>query len=193
MRILAGLRTRLFLICWLGFSLHFSTNVVREHYPAFTLIDQGNFQLDEYLGFHADIFEHTDGHAYIGNQVAGSLPAVPALLIFDPLLDRLEEYSKRKITESTTPVATHYDTEYPNRGGFLKLVTERGLDLRFGAATVITSVFCMAPLAAWLVLMLFMVLRRRGVSEARSVTLALLFAFATPVLYRASHLNHNLF
>lgn len=58
MRLLSTVGTvqgRLFLICVLVYSAFFTTNVVREHYPAFSLIDHGNFRVDEYLGFHSDI------------------------------------------------------------------------------------------------------------------------------------------
>jgi len=184
-------KIRIFVICWLVYTLHFSTNVVREHYPAFSLIDQGNFQVDEYLGFHSDIFRHTDGHAYIGNNVAGSLPAVPGLLIFDPVLDRLEDYRLKHPSGGGSSV--YYDTEYPNRAGFLRKVKERGLDLRFGAATFITTFTCQAPLAALLVVLIYGLLLKRGLRGIRAVSLAFLFAFGTPVFYRAAHLNHNLF
>ena len=53
MAFLSSVPLRLFLICWIVFSLFFSTNIVREHYPAFTLIEHGNFRCDEYLGWHA--------------------------------------------------------------------------------------------------------------------------------------------
>jgi len=53
MAFLASVRLRLFLVCWILFSLFFSTNIVREHYPAFTLIEHGNFRCDEYQGWHA--------------------------------------------------------------------------------------------------------------------------------------------
>ncbi len=69
------MKGRLFLTCWIVFSLHFATNVIREHYPAFSLIENGDFKLDEYAGFHSDIFAHRDGHHYIGNQVTASVIA----------------------------------------------------------------------------------------------------------------------
>ena len=79
MRALASVRLRIFLVCWIGFGVHFATNVVREHYPAFSIVEDFDLYLDEYEGFHADIFVLPNGHAVQGNQVAGSLPAVPAV------------------------------------------------------------------------------------------------------------------
>jgi hypothetical protein len=71
-------RWRIFLIAWIVYSVHFATNVVREHYPAFSLAEHGTFRVDEYQGFHSDIFVHRDGHSVIGNQVFVSmLAAVP--------------------------------------------------------------------------------------------------------------------
>ena len=84
-------RARLFLTCWILFSAHFATNVVREHYPAFSLAEHGHFRLDEYVDYdeeppsalHSDIFVHTDGHAYINNNVGASIvAAIPLMSIF---------------------------------------------------------------------------------------------------------------
>ena len=187
---LGAVELRLFLVCWAIFSVHFATNVVREHYPAFSLIERGDFILDDYVGFHSDIFVHTDGHAYIGNQVTGSLIAAIPLLIFDPVLDALERPPSE--IEGAGDDAL-YDTEYPNRAKFFRLVKERGLELRFGASTVVTSVFLMAPLSALFAVFIFSILRRRGVKRGRAVALTFLFAFGTPLFYRTATLNHNVF
>lgn len=183
---------RLFWISWILFSVHFATNIVREHYPAFSLIERGDLILDDYLGFHADIFVHTDGHAYVGNQVAGSLPAVIPLLVFKPVLDALAAYSRRRLADGRPPEAS-YQTDRPNRAAFFAKVRRRGLALRFGAASLVTSVFLMAPLSAAFVALMFQILRGRGVLAGRAALLALLFGFATPVFYRTAYLNHNLF
>jgi hypothetical protein len=186
------LKRRLFLTCWIVFSLHFATNVVREHYPAFSLIENGDFKLDEYAGFHSDIFEHRDGHHYIGNQVTASVIAAIPLLLFDPILDRLEEVGKRRNAARSEP-AGEYETEKPMRREFFRKVQERGLDLRFGAATIVTSVFLMAPLSALFAVLVLGALLRRGVPETRALWLAILFAFGTPIFYRTAVLNHNMF
>ena len=77
MKFLASRPWRIFLVAWMLYSLHFATNVVREHYPAFAIVDHGTFRVDEYQGFHSDIFVHRDGHSVIGNQVLVSVLAAP--------------------------------------------------------------------------------------------------------------------
>ncbi|MCC7011829.1 MAG: phospholipid carrier-dependent glycosyltransferase [Planctomycetes bacterium] len=196
MKFLASVKVRLFLICWIVYSTFFATNVVREHYPAFALIDRGDWVCDRYAGMHWDLFRHTDGHVYTGNNVMGSLIAVPPLLVFDPLLDRLEQHSLAKLAEARAAgreIEATYDTRYPLRQKMFRQVKEAGLDLRFGASTAITSAFLMAPLCAGLVVLMYATLRARSVARERAVWLAFLFAFATPVFYRSAHLNHNVF
>ena len=193
--IIRSYKIRIFLTCWILFTIHFATNVVREHYPAFTIAEQGTFKVDDYLGFHPDIFLHDDGHSYIGNNVAGSILAAVPLFIFDPLLDYLETVGKRQVSQlqERDDLDTTYRTKYKNRRNFFKLVKERGLHLRFGAATVITSAFLMAPLSAWLVVLMFQILLMRRVPLGRAVWYAMLFGFATPIFFRTAHLNHNMF
>jgi hypothetical protein len=196
MRWLASTRVRLFLVCWVLYSAHFATNVVREHYPVFSFIEHGHLRLDEYAGFHADIFQHRDGHWYTGNQIAGSLPPLLPLFVFDPVLDAIQAYSLERLAELRAAGQEpdySYDTEYPNRPGFLKKVKEQGLELRFGAATVVSSVFCMAPLSALFVVFFYGILRERGVPRERAVLLAFLLGFGTPIFYRTAHLVHNMF
>ncbi len=193
MRWLASRRWRIFFVGWIVFTAHFATNVVREHYPAFTLAERGSLQVDEYLGFHADIFRHTDGHSYVGNNVAVSFLAAAPLFVFDPLLDRLEAYRKNQLEGGGYEPWTRYDTEKPNRKAFFALVKERGLDLRFGAATVVTSAFLMAPFSALSMVLMYSVLRLRRVGRSHATWLALLYGFGTPILFRTASLNHNLF
>lgn len=192
MTLLASRRWRLFLVIWIVYSLHFATNVVREHYPAFSVAQHGTFRVDEYQGFHADIFRHVDGHSVIGNQVLVSVLAAVPLFVFEPVLDRLEAYSKARIAREGVRDAA-YRTDKPNRVAFFRLVKERGLDLRFGAATVVTSVFFMAPITAAFLVYFYGVLRRRGMTESEAGTVALLGAFCTPLFFRQSTLNHNMF
>jgi len=192
LKFLGSTRVRIFLTAWILYSVHFATNIVREHYPAFSLVDHGTFFVDEYQGFHDDIFVHPNGHSVVGNQVFVSALAAIPLFIFDPVLDAIERYSKQKIAESGVK-AEEYRTDKPNRVRFFRLVQERGLALRFGAAAVVTSAFFMAPLTAWFLLLMYDVLRQRGVQKRMATGLTFLFGFATPIFFRASHLNHNMF
>ena len=192
MRALASVRLRLFLVSWILFGVHFATNIVREHYPAFALISRGDFFLDDYAGFHADIYLHpVTKHHVVGNQVLGSLPAAAALFVFDPALDALQRWERAHLAPRTEDA--EYATDRPNRAQFFRLVRDRGLLLRFAASAAITSLLVMAPLGAALVAAMFGVLERRGVSVPRAAALALLFGFGTPVFYRSAHLVHNMF
>lgn len=190
-RLLASVPVRLFVCSWIVFAVHFATNIVREHYPAFSLIERGDFQVDRYVGFHADIFEHTDGHAYVMNNVFGSVVAAVPLALFDPLLDALEARSRARLEAAGGAVDVEYDTKYPNRQELFRRVREAGLDLRFGASAAITSVLLMAPLSSLALVLVWRLLRRRGVGQARALWLAVLFGFGTPVFYRTAHLSHN--
>src|SRR4030095_6057161 len=133
MSFLASHRWRIFLIAWMVYSVHFATNVVREHYPAFSLIEQGTFRVDQYLGFHSDIFVHRDGHAVIGNQVLVSTLAAVPLCVFRPVLDALQRYSLAKVAAEGVTNA-EYRVDKPMRRGFFRLVEERGLGSRVCAA-----------------------------------------------------------
>ena len=48
---------RIFVTCWLIFSLHFASNTVRELYPALSLGDHFSLRVDEYANLHPDLFE----------------------------------------------------------------------------------------------------------------------------------------
>src|SRR5262245_11219035 len=133
-----SIKGRLFLTAWVVYSVHFATNVMREHYPALSLVENGTFQVDRYLGLHSDIFLHTDGHSYIGNNVDTSVVAAVPLLAFRPMLDALEEHSKKKLAESDAPGGV-YRTEgrHPNSEKMFRMAKEQGLELRLGAAAMI--------------------------------------------------------
>lgn len=179
---------RLFLSSWIVFSLFAAIFVAREHYPALALIERGNFQVDDYAGYHWDIFKHRDGHYYIGNQVTGSVIATPPLWLAKPLLAKIEAWEKEH------PFAPlDQSTEYKLREGFRERARRDGRLLKLSAATAITTVFLTAPLSALFVCFFARELRHRGVDRRRAALMALLFGFGTPLLYRTAWLNHNLF
>jgi hypothetical protein len=185
------IRTRIFLTCWIVFTVHFATNTVREHYPAFSLIEDQTLKVDRYVDFHPDIFVHSDGHAYVGNNVAGSYVAAVPLLVFDPALDALERWEQAAL-EAEGVGSTEYRVEdHPNSQIFFRLAKEAGLTLRFGGSAAVTSGFLMAPLMAALAVLVFSILVRRFVDWRRALWLSLLFAFGTPIFFRAGVLNHN--
>ena len=190
MKLLAPIKVRLFLCCWVIYTFHFATNVVREHYPAFSLVESFTLKVDRYKVFHPDIFEHRDGHAYIGNNVAASVFAAVPLLVFDPILDLVEDYEQAKLNDQGV-TKTEYRTHHENSAIFLQLAKEAGLSYRFGASTVVTTAFLMAPLSAWLGVLMFQILLDRGGPRRKSAGLALVFAFGTPLFFRTGVLNHN--
>lgn len=192
MTFLRSVKWRIFIVAWILYSAHFATNVVREHYPAFSIAERGTFRVDQYQGFHSDIFVHRDGHSVIGNQVLVSVLAAIPLFVFDPLLDAVERYSQARLGSAVADTA-EYRTDKPMRREFFNLVRERGLELRFGAATVVTSVFFMAPATALFLVYFYGVLIGRGVSTALAAQLTFLLGFGTPLFFRTSTLNHNLF
>jgi hypothetical protein len=188
-RLLAPVRLRLFLVLAASCALFFATNIVREHYPAFALAQHGDLRCDEWAGLHPDLFQHRDGHWYANNNAGASLAAAPLLFVFRPLLAKLEEIGKRQAAIDPAPAGE--GSEYPLRQKFMAEVRKRGLHLRFGAAAAVTSTLLMAPAAALLALLVHDLLRRRGVSGPLAVSLTLLFAFGTPLLFRSATLNHN--
>ncbi len=192
MRLFASIKFRIFIICWIFFTVHFATNVVREHYPAFSLVDHGTFKVDEYQGFHSDIFVHSDGHSYINNNVATSVIAAAPLIIFGPVLDTLERYEKGRIQQKKDSKVV-YRTRHTNSIKFLKLAKEKGLSFRFGASAMITTLFLMAPLSSLAVVLMFHILSQRGLSTRQCLWLSLLFSFGPPVFFRTGVLNHNMF
>ena len=111
MSFLASVRVRLVLTAWVLCTVPFATNVVREHYTAFSLADEFTFRVDRYLGFHPDIFLHTDGHSYVGNNVAVSFIVAIPLFVFDPVLDALERRSLERLDAADGPVVIAADTE----------------------------------------------------------------------------------
>ena len=185
MKFLASVKIRIFLISWIIFAIHFATNVVREHYPAFSIVDNCSFRVDEYLGFHPDIFLHTDGHSYIGNNVAASVIVAIPLFIFDPILDLVEKYEKKKIEREGVPDVI-YRTTHTNSKMLLQKAKQSGLSLRFGCVTVATSVFLMAPLSALIIVLMFHILSIRGIQRNQAIFLSLLFGFGTPVFFRTA-------
>lgn len=187
-----GLGWRIFLTAWIVFGLHFTTDIVREHYPAFALADHLSFRLDEYGGLHPDLFETPGRGWHIGNNPGISMfAAIPyALLrpVIDPVVDGVRE--RRERAGLTTPPA--YETEWPNQRAFFEEAWRRGLDVKLALGAAVTQLLFMAPVCAAGAVLMFVLLRRLLPTEREAAGLALLFAFGTPLFYRAGFLNHNM-
>jgi hypothetical protein len=186
-----GVALRLFITCWLIYALHFATNTVREIYPALSLGDHLSFDVSEYLGLHPDLFAMPGRGAFINNNPGASmLGAIPYALtrpIIDPIVARVQAAR----AQSTQP-PPQYNTIYPLSQEFYRKAYARGLDIKFGLAAGAMQVLLMAPLSALSVVVMFYILFSLTTSIQKSLLLALLYAFATPIFYRTAQLNQNL-
>lgn len=185
-----GVAARLFITCWLIFVLHFATNTVREIYPALTLGDHLSFDVSEYDGFHPDIFVMPGRGAFINNNpgasILGAIPYTVARPVIDWVVGRVQ--AQRAAAPSAPP---EYDTIYPMAREFVSRARERGLDVKFGAGAATMQAGLMAPVSAAAAVVMFVILRHRTGSLAAAACLSLLYAFATPILYRTAQLNQN--
>jgi hypothetical protein len=182
---------RLFVSAWLILTLHFATNISREHYPAIALAEHGTLAVDEYLGLHPDLFVAPSGRVVINNTPGASVLAALPLVLARPALAAAEHYARQRLPEDPSAVSATYDDPRPNRQRFFRQVRERGLDLKFGVVAVVTSAGLMAPLTALLAVVLFWLLCELGLTPVAASGYSLLGVFGTPVFFRAGYLNHN--
>ncbi len=185
-----GLAVRLFLTVWMVYAVHFATNIVREIYPAVALGDHFSFRVDEYGGLHPDLFEKKGYGWHIGNNPGASMLAAVPYALARPIIDPIVERVNAGRRESAGPPA--YNTPWPNSKAFFEEAWRRGLDIKLGLAALVMQVLCMAPVSALGVVAMFYLLRHLFRSDRAAVWLSLLYAFGTPVFYRAGFLNHNM-
>jgi len=182
---------RLFFTCWLVYSVHVATNTVREIFPALAMADHFSFRLDEYANFSPDLFEKPGyGWHITGNPGASMLAAIPYFLsrpIVDPIVAAVNR--SRAANHNEPP---SYNSPWPMAREFYRQAWRRGFDVKFGLAAVIMQTFCMAPISALGVVAMFYLLGYLFGSDRAAFWLALLYAFGTPVFYRAALLNQNM-
>lgn len=186
------LAARLFLTCWVVYSLHFATNVVREHYPAFSLAERGTLRVDPYMGLHPDLFEIEGRGAFINNNPGASMLAAIPYALTRPLVDGVVARVAAARAERGAELSSDYADHRPNRREFFRKVREQGLDVRFGLACGLIQVLFTAPLSALSVVVMNAVLRRTGFPVRAALGLSLVYAFGTPLFFRSGYLNHNL-
>ena len=183
---------RLFLTCWLVYVLHFTTNIVREIYPALAIGDHFSFRVDEYAHMHPDLFEKPGYGWHIGNNPGASMLAAIPYALSRPILDRVvTAVQQRRAAAGLTEPPT-YDSPWPMAREFFQEAWRRGFDVKFGLAAFVIQALCMAPSSALGVVVLFYVLRSLFGSDKTALWLALLYAFGTPIFFRTGFLNHNL-
>jgi hypothetical protein len=183
---------RLFFTCWIVYSIHFATDIVREHYPAVALGDHFSFRLDEYASLHPDLFEKPGYGWHIGNNPGVSMLAAIPYALLRPITDRIvaKVQAGRAARGETEP--PDFDSPRTRSAAFFAETYRRGIDVKLGLVALITQVLCMAPSSAAGVVLVFLALRWATRSDRLAVLLALLYAFGTPVFFRTGFLNHNL-
>lgn len=182
---------RIFLICWLVFSLHFATNTVREIYPALSLGDHLSFDVSEYAGFHQDIFEIPGRGAFINNNPGASIIGAVPYFLFRPVSNAIIERIRTIRSNGPQTQTARYDTIYPLAQEFYEKAREKGLDVKFGLAAGVMQSLAMAPISALGVVVMFWILQGMTIDTRSAVLLSFLYAFATPIFYRTAQLNQN--
>lgn len=183
---------RVFLTVWIVCTLHFATNTVREIYPALSFGDHLSFNVQEYAGLHPDIFELPGRGWFINNNPGASMVGAVPYVLARPVIDRVvakvqEDRAARGQTEPPP-----FDSPWPMAQEFYRQSFQRGYDIKFGLAAGVMQVGAMAPLAALSAVVMFRLLAAKMTSIIGAAVLALLYAFATPVLFRSGQLNQNL-
>lgn len=183
---------RVFLTVWIVSTLHFATNTVREIYPALALGDHLSFNVQEYAGLHPDIFELPGRGWYINNNPGASIIGAMPYILARPIIDRVVQkvQQDREARGQTEPPA--YDSTWPMAREFYRQSFQRGYDIKFGLAAGVMQAGAMAPLAGLSAVVMFRLLAASMASHSAAAVLALLYAFATPVLFRSGQLNQNL-
>ncbi|MBT8337441.1 MAG: hypothetical protein KJO11_12615 [Gemmatimonadetes bacterium] len=184
-----GVAVRLFLTLWTVYAVHFATDFGREHFLVVSMVDDGTFALDPYLGMHNDIFQLPNGRSYHGANPGVSMMAAVPYVALKPVVDRVVN---RELANRSGEVTAVYDDPRPARQAFYRQARENGWDIRFGFVSIITAVLFMAPLTAWSAAVLYRTLAAAGLPGSQALGGALVYGLGTPVFYRTAYLNQNL-
>lgn len=187
-----GIAIRLFFTCWIIYGLHFTTNIVREIYPAVALGDHLSFRIDEYANMHPDLFEKEGYGWHIGNNPGASMLAAIPYAISRPIIDRVVDYINQTRAASGQTDPPPYNSPWPMARDFYEEAWRRGVDVKLGLAAIVMQTMAMAPSSALGVVIMFYLLREIFKSDKTAFLLSLLYAFGTPVFFRTGFLNHNL-
>lgn len=183
---------RLFLTCWIVFTLHFATNTVREIFLALAIGDHFSFRVDEYRGMHPDLFEKPGYGWHIGANPGASMVAAIPYALFRPAIDAIVARVNRQRAARGQAEPPAYHSPWPMAREFYAEAWRRGFDVKFGLAAFVMQSLCMAPSSAFGAVLMFLVLHRVFGSQRTALALALLYAFGTPVFFRTGYLNHNM-
>lgn len=172
----------MFFTCWLVYTFFWTPYIVREHFPAIALAENGSLNVERYRGWTQDIFEGPHAGAYINNNPGASLTGAIPLLVLRPLLARVDAWNQRLPRR----VQKTGDDEVFQR------TIDEGRAFYFLLVAFLTVALVMAPATAGTVAYLSARLIAGGISAANAACASLLYGLATPLLFRAGHLNHNL-
>jgi hypothetical protein len=173
---------QVFLTCWLVYTVFWTPYIVREHFPALALVEHGSLDVTPYLTWTGDIFRSKGGAAVINNNPGASLTGAVPLWVFRPVLARVDRWNRGLPHQ----VPSLGDQEFFHRA------QAEGRAFYFLLAGFLTVALAMAPATAGTAALLCSRLREAGVPAPHAAQAALLYGLATPVLFRAAYLNHNL-
>ena len=86
---------RVFLTCWLVYTVFWTPWIVREHFPAIALAESGHLNVERYLGWTEEILLGPRGEAYINNNPGASLTGAVPLLLLRPILIQVDNWNQR--------------------------------------------------------------------------------------------------
>ena len=187
-----GIAVRLFLTCWLVYSLHVATNTVREIYLALAIGDHLSFRVDDYAHMHPDLFEKPGYGWHIGANPGASMVGAVPYFLSRPVVDRIVAAVNRSRAASGAKEPPPYNSPWPMARAFYQEAWRRGFDVKFALAAIIMQAFAMAPISALGAVAVFYLLRRLCASDRAGFWLTLVYAFGTPAFFRTGYLNHNL-
>lgn len=178
-----GWTLRVFLTCWLVYTVFWTPYIVREHFPAVALSESGSLNVERYFGWTEDIFRGPGGGAYINNNPGASLTGAIPLLLLKPVLIRVDHWNQK--LPRTIPASGEAEEV------FARTLAE-GRTFYFMLVGFITVALVMAPATAGTAGFLCSRLMEAGVPAVPAAQAALLYGLGSPVLFRAAYLNHNL-
>ncbi len=108
-----GIAIRLFLTCWLVYSAHFTTNIVREIYLTLSIGDHASFQVNDSANMHPDIFEKEGYGWHIGSNPGVSMLAAIPYAMLRPLTDRIVDRVRQSREADPSSEPPEYDSPWP--------------------------------------------------------------------------------
>lgn len=173
---------RVFLICQVVYTVFWTPYILREHFPALTLAEEGTLNVKRYAGWTDDIFAHGEGRAFINNNPGASLTGAIPLILLRPAFRGIENWNR-----ALPPI--------PRREGDGEIFWRAAKENRvfyFLAVAFATVALVMAPATAGVMAYLCRSLTRAGLRADSAAAVAVLCGIGTPLVFRAGSLNHNL-